>query len=160
MNTHRTALAALLSAATVIGVASPAFAQTSPTLHETADPTGAQFTCGATELTITGGTLDSTWHTTVDGRGIYHIGGTNVPHNVTMSDADGSTYGLTGTSRFTGSSTTPDPDGLIVATDVDHFVIHSSNGSVVGQVQLVVHLTPNGNFFAIDGGNCEQVETD
>ena len=159
MNLRR-GLAALVTIAAATSIASPALAAGDGTLHATVDPTGEHITCGSTDLVITGGTLAMTWHTSQDSNGIYHLGGTNVPHGVTLGDTDGNTYELVGASHFTGRSSTPDPDAPISATDVDHFVIRTPQGAPLGQVQLVVHLTPRRGFVSVDRGTCHLVESD
>jgi hypothetical protein len=138
----------------------PAALAAGATMHATIDPTGQQISCEGTQLTITSGTLAMTWTTTQDSRGTYHVGGTNVPHSVVLTDDEGGAFELTGASRFTGTSTTPDTTGVITATDVDHFVIRNTTGAPIGSVRVVVRLSPTSGLVAIDSGTCDLVESE
>jgi len=42
-----------------------------------------------------------------------------------------------------------------VSTETDHFVIRNTTGGVYAKVQVVMHFSPNGNYFAFDRGSCE-----
>ena len=158
MHARRSLLAALV-AATAIALPAPVLADGGGTSHASVDPTGEHVMCGSLDLTIAGGQLAVTWHASQDAHGIYHLGGTNTPHGVTLTDGTGRTYVLAGASHFTATSTTSDPSEPITATDVDHFVVRGSSGQPLGRVQLVVHLSANGRFVAVDRGSCELVES-
>jgi hypothetical protein len=72
---------------------------------------------------------------------------------VTLTDGT-NTYTLSGASWFGATST--DPEGVpAVATETDHFVIRNASGGVYAKVQVVMHQSPNGDFFVFDGGSCE-----
>ena len=64
------------------------------------------------------------------------------------------TYTLSGASWF--GATAPDPEAMpTVSTETDHFVIRNTTGGVYAKVQVVMHFSPNGNYFAFDRGSCE-----
>ena len=145
------------AAATValIGIAGPAQAS-AMTFHEhdTIDVTGDVFVCSPTDLTVTSGYIDETFAGVQDATGATHFTGTIVPHDVTLTDGT-NTYTLSGASWFGFTGT--DPDGIpTVSTETDHFVIRSASGGVYAKVQVVMHLSPNGNSFTFDRGQCEE----
>jgi hypothetical protein len=122
--------------------------------HETINATGDVFTCQSGDLTVTGGYITQSIEGSVDGHGVFHMTGTIVPHDVTLSDGT-NTYTLSGASWFGSSSSSP--DGMpTVATETDHFVIRSADGGVYAKVQLVEHISPNGTMIDFDLGQCEE----
>lgn len=140
--------------AVMLGLSAGSALAANSTTHSSMDVTGAVFTCGTTNLTITGGVLDSVFHFSVDGQGVFHVTGTDVPHNVTLVDGAGNTYTLSGAAWFGGKGT--DPNGQpIVATDTEHFVIRNSTGGVFGTVSVVDHIGSNGQMFSHDFGSCQ-----
>jgi hypothetical protein len=150
----------LLAAVSAIALALiPATASSARTAGNTTEHTsfpaaGAVFTCAAPlgDLTATSGFVAQSIHTNVDGAGVFHITGTVVPHDVTLTDASGATYTLSGASWFGGKgSGTGVPT---VSTDTEHFVIHSATGGLVARVALVEHLSPNGMTFSKNFGTC------
>jgi glutamate dehydrogenase/leucine dehydrogenase len=145
------------AAITLIGVG-PAGAQTDHfKVHESIDVAGDVFTCASGDITVTGGMISQFVEGTVDAQGIFHITGTIVPHHVTAQDAAGNTYTISGAGWF-GLKATGDPEngGMpIVATDTEHFVVHSADGAVYAKVQSVEHLSPNGKVISFDFGACQ-----
>lgn len=122
--------------------------------HETIPAVGDVFTCQGGDLTVTSGYITQAIEGSVDGHGVYHVTGTIVPHDVTLTDGT-NTYTISGASWFGSSSTSP--DGMpTVATETDHFVIHNADGGVYATVQLVEHISPNGTMIDFDLGQCEQ----
>jgi hypothetical protein len=150
---------AAAGAATAIGLcAAPAGASPSSTTEHTSfDPTGDGFTCQGGDLTVTGGTVYQVFHTNQDAQGILHFTSTLTPRHVTLTDASGNGYTLSGAIWFGGKGTTP--DGLLVATSTAHFVIRSASGGVYGKVQAIEHLniTLGGQIKvkSLDLGNCQ-----
>jgi hypothetical protein len=147
------------AAATValIGIAGPAQAS-AMTFHEhdTIDVTGDVFVCSPTDLTVTSGYIDETFAGVQDATGATHFTGTIVPHDVTLTDGT-STYTLSGASWFGATAPSSAPDAMpTVSTETDHFVIRSASGGVYAKVQVVMHLSPNGNSFTFDRGQCEE----
>jgi hypothetical protein len=152
----RTILAALgVTAFAGLATAAPSFAAaSSETSHFTLPAAGSTFACQGGDLVVTDGTIDITISTTVDGRGVFHITGTVVPHDVVLSDGSGNSLWLSGAQWFGGKAATPDAEP-IVSTETDHFVVHQSGGGVYAKVSAVVHVSP-GSEFALDKGQCEQ----
>jgi hypothetical protein len=126
--------------------------------HETLPVAGDVFGCGNGDLTVTAGTISLVNQGTIDAQGIVHVTSTVVPHNVTLQDAAGNAYTISGADWF-GGKFTGDPDDPnsvpIVFTDTEHFVIHTADGGVYAKVQIVEHLSPNGKVISFDLGGCE-----
>jgi hypothetical protein len=143
------------------GLAMPAAAMATPsqapfTGHETDSVVGDVFTCQSGDLTAQTGTITTVFHVNADNNGLFHFTGTIVPSGVTLTDAAGNWYTVSGASWFGGTS--PDASGNsqpIVSTETDHFVIHNASGGVYAKVQFVGHLSPNGQMFFFDKGVCE-----
>ena len=151
-----TAAVATLSAAALAGLAGPASASaTTFKQHDSFDPTGSVFSCSPTDLTVTGGVVNETFEGVQDANGDVHFTGTIVPHRVTLTDGT-NTYTLSGATWFGNTASGSDLDGPpMVATETDHFVIRTTSGGVYAKVQVIMHLSPNGDSFAFDRGSCE-----
>lgn len=143
-----------MSAAAVLALGGTAWSVGTTTSHNTFDVTGAVFSCAQGDLTVTSGTITSVFHETQDKAGIFHVTGTNTAHSVTLTDAAGDSYSLSGASWFGGKSSDPDGNILIEAADTEHFVIRSASGGVYAKVQSVEHLSPSGSTFSFDRGSC------
>jgi hypothetical protein len=139
----------------VTGFAAPAHAAASTfKQHDSFDPTGSVFTCSPTDLTVTGGVVDESFEGAQDATGAVHFTGTIVTHGVTLTDGS-NLYTLSGSSWF--GATAPDAQAMpTVSTETDHFVIRTSSGGVYAKVQVVMHASPNGDFFVFDRGSCEE----
>lgn len=142
-------------AGSALALAGPVAAAETLTYHYQTDVSGTTITCGSTQLTtVAGSVFDSVFHENADGRGEYHATETDTPHPVTLSDTDGNVYNLEGASWFEGTFTDPDGNNPVVLTSTDEFSITASDGGLLGRVSAVTHLSPNGNFFSIDFGDC------
>lgn len=143
-----------LALALIPATASSAQPAGNATDHSSFPAAGAVFTCAAPlgDLTATSGVVDQVIHTNVDGAGVFHITGTIVPHEVTLTDGSGALYTLSGASWF-GGKVSPDNVPLVL-TDTEHFVIHSATGAAVARVSLVSHLGPSGLSFSKNLGTC------
>ncbi|PKW27990.1 hypothetical protein [Phycicoccus duodecadis] len=152
----RTAIAVTaVTALATVATAAPSLASaTSETSHVTLPAAGSTFACQGGDLVVTSGTIDITISTTVDGRGVFHITGTIVPHDVVLADAAGTSFWLSGAQWFGGKATSPDAEP-VVSTETDHFVVHHASGGVYAKVSAVTHVSP-GSAFALDKGQCEQ----
>jgi hypothetical protein len=149
-------IAASSAAALVLVPCTAALAESSSnTVDRSSFPAaGAVFQCAAPlgDLTAQSGWVTQVIHTSVDGTGVFHITGTLVPHQVTLSDTSGTTYQLSGAEWFggkVGSDQQP-----IVLTDTEHFVVRSADGGAVARVSMVGHLSPNGVSFEKNLGTC------
>jgi hypothetical protein len=157
MTNHRKsrliALAGVVAAGTMALTTAPArSAATTAHEHVTFPAAGSVFTCSGGDLTATAGTVDEVIQTAVDAQAVVHVTGTITTHGVTLQDAAGSAYTLSGASWF-GLKLADEQ--VVVITDTTHFVIHNATGGVYGKVQSVEHLSPNGKGFSFDFGTCE-----
>jgi hypothetical protein len=145
----------LASSACLIGaLAAPALAAAQPfSDRQTQDVTGDVFTCKSGDLTVTSGTITINVHGVEDGKKIFHITGTVVPHNVRLTDGT-HTYVLSGAEWFGGKSLDADGNMTIQSTETDHFVIRKLNGAVFARVQLVEHWSAKHHSFSFDRGSC------
>jgi len=124
---------------------------------ETTSVVGDVFACQSGDLTAQTGSITTVFHENADNSGLYHFTGTIVPSSVTLTDAAGNWYTVSGASWFGGTSPEPDGDSQpIVSTETDHFVIRSASGGVFAKVQVVGHFSPNGHMFIFDKGVCEE----
>jgi hypothetical protein len=156
--TARTAIAAAGAAAAISFWAAPAGASaSSDTQHTSFDPAEDVFTCQGGDLTATGGIVYQVFHTSQDAQGVIHYTSTITPRHVTLADASGNTYTLSGAAWF-GGKTTAGGDTL-VATSTAHLVIHPASGGVSAKVQATEHLniTPGGkvNVKSFNLGSCQ-----
>jgi hypothetical protein len=156
--TARIAVAAAGAAAAIGFWAAPAGASaTSITKHTSFDPTGAVFACQGGDLKVTGGTVYQIFHINYDARGIEHVTDTITPRHVTLADASGNAYTLSGAAWF-GAKGLSETD-FVVSTDTEHFVIHSTSGGVYAKVQVIEHfnVTPGGkvNVKSFNLGSCQ-----
>jgi len=154
--TARLGAAAAVTTASFLLAALPASARaTTLTEHSTVDVTGATITCPAGQLTIVGGAFEQVFHETADGHGAYHVTGTGIPRNVTLTDDSANSYTLSGAARFGGTFTDPDGTEPVLMTSTDFLVIHSAAGKSVGAVRVVEHLSPNGHVHVVEIGDCQ-----
>ncbi len=123
------------------------------TMHLTEDVTGQVFTCTGGNLTIDSGSISIVQHENVDAQGVMHVTGTITPQDVTLSDAAGNHYSISGAQWFGGKAVSE--DSPILFTDTEHFVIHSASGGVYARVQSVTHFSQNGASFSFDKGSCQ-----
>jgi hypothetical protein len=123
--------------------------------HETVPVAGDVFSCVGGDLTVTAGTISLVNQGAIDAQGKLHVTGTIVPHNVTLQDAAGNIYTISGADWFGFTSSDPEGNDIVVATDTEHFVIHTASGGVYAKVQVVEHLSPNGKVVSFDFGSCE-----
>ncbi len=123
--------------------------------HETAVPvTGEVFHCASGDLTISSGTVDNFVNGVQDARGIQHVTGTIVPHDVTLTDGTND-YSISGAAWFGITAADPESGDITVETDTEFFVIRNADGGVYAKVQYVEHLAPNGHLVTLDAGACE-----
>jgi hypothetical protein len=149
-------IATLAAVAIALVVALPANAagNAGTTQVTTFDPTGAVFTCPATNYTVLGGTLRSVFHDSVAANGSEHVTGTNVPLGVTLSDQTTSTvYRLAGATWFGGNFNPA--TGQFVSTDTEFFNILAPGGGVVAKVAAVEHMSSGGSNFQFVFGPCQ-----
>jgi len=161
--TARIAIAAAGLVAAIGLWAAPAGARaTSSTEHSSFDPAGAVFACQGGDLTVAGGTVYEVFHINQDAQGFFHATGTVTPRHVTLTDASGNAYTLSGAGWF-GFKATPDEE-VLVSTNTEHFVIRTASGGVYAKVQIIEHLniTPDGkvNVKSFNAGSCQPPSQD
>jgi hypothetical protein len=93
-------------------------------------------------------------HESTDATGIFHMTGTGTFHDATFQDSSGNLYTVKGANWFGGSAYDPDGNTPIAFTSTDKFVILNATGGVFGHVNVVEHISPSGNYFMFDFGNC------
>lgn len=153
-NIRRAVTAGITAAAAVTALAAPAAA--SPALpgaaagHASIDVTGAVFTCGSTEVTVTHGTLEQVARYGQDAMGETHLTIILSARDVTADDTRGTPLTITGASHVTAKLTGASLD---LVTDTSDFVIHGPGG-VFGAVRLVDHYNVNGRSFTLTFGTC------
>jgi|SRR5690349_10979669 len=147
--------AAAISAA-LLTAAPAAASNAGTTVHMSIDLAGSGLTlsCGTTVLSPSGGTPTLVYHQSTDAQGIFHVTGTGTFNRATLQDAAGNSYSITGANWFGGSAYDPDANEPIAFTSTDKFVIRTATGGVHGKVNVVEHISPNGNFFSFNFGNC------
>jgi hypothetical protein len=151
---RRAVTAGIAGAAAVVALAAPAAA--SPVLHDAAadhasiDVTGAVFTCGSTEVTVTHGTVEQVTHYGQDAKGETHLTIILSAHDVTADNTQGAQFTITGASHVTAKLTGASLD---LVTDTSDFVLHGTDG-VFGAVRLVDHYNVNGRSFTLTFGTC------
>ena len=150
---------AAAGATAAIGLwAAPAGANASgSTQHTSFDPAGDVFSCEGGDLTGTGGIVYQVFHTNQDAQGVMHYSSTITPRHVTLADASGNSYTLSGAVTFGGKATASNE--TLVATSTAHLVIHPVSGGVSAKVQAVEHfnITPGGkvNVKSFNVGSCQ-----
>jgi hypothetical protein len=158
MSKHRpaAAAAALAAAGCLLGaLAAPALAAAQPfSDRQTQNVAGDVFTCKGGNLTVTAGTITITVHGVQDGQKIFHITGTVVPHDVTLTDGTHH-YTLSGAEWFGGKSLDDNDNLTIQSTETDHFVIRKAGGGLYAKVQLVEHWSAKHHSFVFDRGSCQ-----
>lgn len=151
------AAAASISALAAAGIAlaGPAAAAETLNYHYQTDVSGATIACGATQLTATAGSaLAGVFHENADSRGEYHVTDTETPSPITLTDDIGNTYSMYGADWFGGTFIDPDGNEPVVLTSTDEFSITNATGGLLGKISAMVHLSPNGKFFAVSFGQC------
>jgi hypothetical protein len=152
-----TALAGVTAACTFGLLAGPAQAAATPFHERSSFPAaGAVFECADGDLTATAGTVYVMDRGVMDAQGVLHITGTTTVHGVTLQDAAGNTYTLSGASSFAIKSIGPPELGdVLVATDTTSFVIRHADGGVYAKVRTFEHLSPNGKVISFNFGACQ-----
>lgn len=159
--TARIAVAAAGATAAAGLFAAPAGASASgSTQHLQFDPAGDVFSCEGGDLTGTGGIVYQVFHTSQDAHGVMHYTSTITPRHVTLADAAGNGYTLSGAVTFGGKATAG--GDTLVETSTAHLVIHPVSGGVFAKVQAVEHvnITPGGkaNVKSLNLGGCQLPE--
>jgi len=147
--------AAAIAVSMVVAMPAGAAGNAGSTQVATFDPTGAVFPCSnGTSYTVTGGTIKSIFHDSIDAAGGEHVTGTISPTGVTLTDGTSNTvYRLAGASWFGGSFTAA---GKFVSTDTAFFNILGPSGGPVAKVAAVEHFSSGGTNFSFNFGQCSE----
>jgi hypothetical protein len=124
--------------------------------HDSFPAAGAVFSCGSTEYTAVTGTVKFVYQENQSASGVLEFTGTITPIGVTLTDSAGNVYKLAGAGWF-GGTFNPITNTQQL-TDTEKFQIIASGGGVVGTVNTVEHLSPNGKIIDFDFGNCTPPE--
>ncbi len=149
---------AVVGTAGIIGMvalgAGPAAADAAT--HDSFPAAGAVFECGATSYTAVSGTVKIVTQENESASGILEITSTITPLGVTLTDPAGNVYKLSGAGWFGGTFNPSTGTGQF--TDIEKFQIIARGGGVVGKVNIVEHMSPNGKITGFDFGNCTPPE--
>jgi hypothetical protein len=149
---------AVVAAAGVVGAVAltggPASADAA--IHESFPAAGAVFSCGDTSYTAVSGTVKSVYQENQSASGIFEVTGTITPTSVTLQDSAGNLYKVSGASWFGGTFNPATDTGQF--TDTEKFQIIDLGGGVVGTVNIVEHMSPNGKIIDFNFGNCTPPE--
>ncbi len=143
-------LAAVSALALALG-ASPVLAN-GPAVHFSFPVTGDVFVCGANTYTITSGTVSAVMHEGSSTSGNLNGTFTGTPNRVVAVDAAGNVYSIVGAvwSGFTFNAQT----GGFQTTFTGKLQIVSKGGGTADSVNVVFHISPNGNINDFDFGTC------
>ena len=131
--------------------ASPALAN-GPAVHSSFPVTGTVFVCGANTYTVTSGTISAVMHLGSSASGNLNGTFTGTPTNVVAVDTAGNVYRIVGAvwSGFTFNAQT----GGSQQTFTGKLQIVSQGGGTADSVNVVIHMSPNGDINAFDFGTC------
>jgi len=142
-------LAALAAAFAIALSGSPAMAA-DPAVHSSVPVAGVDFECGSTTYTITSGTISTLFHGADSASG--NVSDTmTIRYDMVAADAAGNVYSIVGASRsgFTFNAGT----GAVQITTTATLQIVGRGGSA-GSINIVFHLSPNGDVKSFDFGTC------
>jgi hypothetical protein len=146
----RVVAAAAVAAGSAIALAAPAAA--APAEHFEESVVGDVFVCAENTYTVVSGTLKSVFHSGVTPKGNTNFTGTLTPQGVTLVDADGNTYRLSGAVWFGDTSNAT--RGSFQGTFTAYLNIVSKGGGVVDRVAQTAHFSSDGAEFFLDKGTC------
>jgi uncharacterized membrane protein YoaK (UPF0700 family) len=131
--------------------ASPALAN-SPAVHSSFDATESVFVCGDNSYTVTSGTVSVVMHLGSSASGNLNGTFTGTPKRVVAVDEDGNVYSIVGAiwSGFTVNAQT----GGFQTTFTGKLQIVSQGGGTADSVNVVFHISPNGDINSFDFGTC------
>lgn len=145
-------LLATLAVTLALGLsASPALAN-GPAVHDSFPVTDSVFVCGANTYTITSGTVSFVTHEGSSASGNLNATFTGTPSNVVAVDEDGNVYRIVG--AVWGGFTYNAQTGDFQTTFTGKLQIVSKGGGTADSVNVVFHISPNGDVNAFDFGTC------
>lgn len=134
----------------------PIQAFASPAQFFSFDPTGDVFDCsggGGNIYSVVSGTVNVVVHEEESSSGSTSFTITFTPKQVVLEDGDGNEYKLRGAvwGGFTSNGSTGAEQGTFTAKLQ---IVSAGGGGTADSVNLVGHLSPNGNFTEFDFGTC------
>ncbi len=144
------ALAALFALALAFS-SSPALAN-GPAVHDSFSVVGAVFVCGDNTYTITSGTVSAVMHEGSSASGNLNGTFTGTPKRVVAVDEDGNEYSIVG-AIWSGFSLNAQTGGF-QSTFTGKLQIVSAGGGTADSVNVVFHMSPNGDINSFDFGTC------
>ena len=161
MRTRIATVAATLALALALG-ASPVLAGNPADRALGIPAAGMAFACGSTSLLVTSGTMDFVSHTTYSASGDWSSTGTITLAQVKAVDTAGNEYSVIGAAHFGLSYNAQ--TGVVVANvdgaDVSQavttfrFQFVGKGGGIVGRLDILQHISPNGNYNEVLAGGC------
>ncbi len=148
----RRLLSTLIVACALALSAAPVLAN-GPAVHDAFPVTGDVFVCGANTYTITSGTVSFVSHQGSSASGNLNLTFTGTPRKVVAIDEEGNEYSIVG--AVWGGFTVNAQTGGSQSTFTGKLQIVSQGGGTVDSVNVVFHMSPNGDFNAFDFGTCE-----
>ncbi len=147
----RVAALAAVSALTLALSVSPVLAN-GPAVHDSFPVVGDVFVCGANTYTVTSGTVSLVMHEGSSASGNLNGTFTGTPRRVVAVDQDGNEYSIVG-AVWSGFSLNAQTGGF-QTTFTGKLQIVSQGGGTVDSVNVVFHISPNGDINSFDFGTC------
>jgi N-acetylmuramic acid 6-phosphate (MurNAc-6-P) etherase len=144
-------IAAIAAAGALALSATTAFAN-SAAIHYSFDATGMVIACGDHSYTVASGTVNVVEHVGTSASGNLNVTATLTPDDVVLVDASGNVYSLAGALWFGGSLNAR--TGGLADTDTSKIQILSQGGGTVDSLNVVFHISPNGDITSLDFGTC------
>jgi hypothetical protein len=147
-----------LGASFVAAIVLAATAAADPPERFEFSPVGAQFACGDTTLTVTGGKVVVRQHVhELRNKAGFRVIFTAVSRGVTATDEEGTLYRFRGVEH--GTFTTPNPEAEGGEVGFFRFKLNIIGpGGLVGTVDFGIRVKRNGVEFERDRGTCQFVE--
>jgi hypothetical protein len=138
------ALALALSASTVLA--------NGPAVHDSFSVVGDVFVCGENTYTVTSGTVSAVVHEGSSASDNLNGTFTGTPMGVVAVDEDGNEYSIVG-AVWSGFSVNAQTGGF-QTTFTGKLQIVSAGGGTADSVNVVFHISPNGDINSFDFGTC------
>lgn len=148
----RRLLSTVIAACALALSAAPVLAN-GPAVHDAFPVTGDVLVCGVNNYTITSGTVSIVSHEGSSTPGNLNGTFTGTPKKVVAVDEDGNEYSIVG-AVWSGFSLNAQTGGF-QTTFTGKLQIVSRGGGTVDSVNVVFHISPNGDINAFDFGTCE-----
>jgi len=147
----RRVLSTLITACALALSAAPVLAN-GPAVHDAFPVTGDVFVCGANTYTIISGTVSTVSHEGSSASGNLNGTFTGTPRKVVAIDEDGNEYSIVG-AVWSGFSFNAQTDGF-QTTFTGKLQIVGQGGGTADSVNVVFHISPNGDINDFDFGTC------